>query len=338
VKNAEEYMVYRSIYSSGQWSTYKHLATTKSLTFNDKSTAAKDAANVKYTVYSCSGTFKSKYKSGTSIKYLYQPTIKAENISGGIKITWSKVKNAEKYMVYRSTYSGGKWSTYKLLATTQTLNFTDKSSTAKNATNVKYTVYSCSGTLKSKYTSDTTIKYLSQPTVSLSNTTSGVKISWKKISSATKYQVHRSIYSKGKWSAYKLLYTTSSLSYTDKSTTAKSATKVRYTVYAVNGTYKSAYKTGVSIKFVATPTVKTAKTTSGIKVSWTKSSGATKYYLYRSDYSNGKWSNMKRIKITTARSYTDKTAKKGKYYKYAVYAYSGNYRSSYKYSSSVKRK
>lgn len=83
---------------------------------------------------------------------------------------------------------------------------------------------------------------LDQPNVKLTNTSKGVKVSWKKVNSATSYKVYRSTYKNGKWSEYKLYKTTASLSYVDKNVTNKD--RVRYTVYAHNKTHKSKYKTG----------------------------------------------------------------------------------------------
>ncbi len=76
---------------------------------------------------------------------------------------------------------------------------------------------------------------LSQPTVTVTNAATG----------ATSYKIYRSVYKNGKWSTYSLYKTTTALTYTD--TSIKAGTKVRYTVYAFNGTTLSAEKTGVSI-------------------------------------------------------------------------------------------
>jgi fibronectin type 3 domain-containing protein len=112
---------------------------------------------------------------------------------------------------------------------------------------------------------------------------------------------------------------------------------VRYTVRAFNGNFSSTFTASNTTKFLAQPAVKVAKTTTGVKASWVKSAGATGYIVYRRTYSNGKWSGWTQIKTTTALSYTDTTAKKGVTYQYTARAYSGDYRSSYTNSASIKR-
>ena len=78
-----------------------------------------------------------------------------------------------------------------------------------------------------------------------------------------------------------------------------------------------------------------------MKVAWTQSTGATEYTIYRSEYNakTKKWSSWKSIKTakSTSKSYTDKTAKKGVKYRYAVKAVNGKVSSTYKASGSVKR-
>lgn len=67
------------------------------------------------------------------------------------------------------------------------------------------------------------------------------------------------------------------------------------------------------------PAVSVARTSSGIKASWNKVTGASGYYVYRKTGSGG-WT-----KIKTPRSlyFTDTTAKKGATYYYTVRAYAG---------------
>lgn len=176
---------------------------------------------------------------------------------------------------------------------------------------------------------------LDQPKAKLTTTASGVKVSWGKVDCATNYQVYRSTYSGGKWSAYKLYKTTKSCSITD--TSLKSGAKVRYTVYAKNGKFSSKFKTGVSTVYLAPRTAKVSKTSAGVKASWSKVSGAKGYTVYRRTYSGGKWGALKALKKTTKTAYTDRTAKKGVKYQYVVRAYNGKAYSAIKYSATIKK-
>ena len=80
------------------------------------------------------------------------------------------------------------------------------------------------------------------------------------------------------------------------------------------------------------PTVKAVKT--GITVTWTQSTGATSYEVYRAEYNKKtkKYTAFKKVATakSTAKSYTDKTAKKGVKYKYTVKAVNGKVASAYK--------
>ena len=91
--------------------------------------------------------------------------------------------------------------------------------------------------------------------------------------------------------------------------------------------------------FLTQPTVKVAKASNGIKVSWGKVNSATSYIVYRSEYNakTKKWSGWKNLGSTKAVSYTDKSVKSGVTYKYTVRAANGSSKSAYKASSSVKR-
>lgn len=87
----------------------------------------------------------------------------------------------------------------------------------------------------------------------------------------------------------------------------------------------------------ATPKVKSAKISNGIKVSWNKVKGAKGYYVFRRKYTKGKWSGWGKIATSKNIYYKDKSAKKGVYYQYTTRAYYKTYLSSYVKSNTVKR-
>ena len=64
-------------------------------------------------------------KTGTPETRLNIPALsKAENASGGIKVSWKSVKGATSYRVYRKT-AGAEWKHIKTVSST---SYTDKSS------------------------------------------------------------------------------------------------------------------------------------------------------------------------------------------------------------------
>ena len=149
----------------------------------------------------------------------------------------------------------------------------------------------------------------------ISNTTSGVKITWSKVSGADKYRVYRKTKS-GEW---KYLGSTSKTGYTDK--TAKSGTKYYYAVKARNEAGNSSLSSSLSKYYLADPTLKTPKSTkSGISLKWTKVTGAQGYVIYRKTGS-GSYEKLKTENDVSNLSYVDNSAKKGKKYTYKVKAY-----------------
>ena len=140
---------------------------------------------------------------------------------------------------------------------------------------------------------------LPTPSVSsLTNTASGIKLSWKKIDGAYGYRVYQKT-SNG----WKRIKDTTATSYTD-SAVSVNQTKT-YTIRCIdkNGKTISGYNSkGWSKKYTpVAPTIsKLENTTGGVKLSWNKITGVYGYRVYQKTSSG--WS---RIKDTTATSYTD---------------------------------
>ncbi len=148
---------------------------------------------------------------------------------------------------------------------------------------------------------------------SVSNTTTGVKVSWEAVDGAANYRVYRKTAGKN-WTA---VGDTTSVTFTDKS--SQSGKKYTYTVCCISSDGSrelSKYnETGKTITYIAAPKISEVKnTTTGVKVSWGKVSGAAKYRVLRKT-AGGSW---KIVGETTSDAYTDKTAKSGTKYTYAV--------------------
>ena len=330
VTGASQYEVCKSTYQNGKWSPYKVIARIKTTSYTDTATSG---AKVKYCIYAHDGTQRMNAYDSVITMYLAQPTAKAANTASGVKVSWNKVTGATTYKVYRSLYSGGKWTSYKAYKTTKTTSWTDTS--VKAGQKARYTVYAYNGSYKSTEKAGVSIVFLTQPKVKVANAASGVKISWGKITGAKSYKVYKSEYKSGKWTAYTAVKVTTVSSWTDSK--VKSGQKVRYTVYAYNDSYKSAEKTGVSTTYLSQPKVKLTKATKGVKVSWGKVTGATTYKVYRSVYRNGKWSAYTAYKTTKNTSYTDTSVNSKQKVRYTVYAYNGSYKSAEKTGVSITR-
>ena len=160
---------------------------------------------------------------------------------------------------------------------------------------------------------------LSVPEVAKGNSGAGKpKLTWKKVTGASKYEIYRSGYKNG---TYKKMYTTTSTSYTN--TSAGAGYTYYYKVVAVSKNNQNANATSEIIKQKCLPKgieVKKGNAASGKpKLTWGKVEGTVKYEIYRSGYKNGTYTKML---TTTGTSYTNTSAKKGYTYYYKVKAIS----------------
>lgn len=262
-------------------------------------------------------------KTAKSIYYFAAPVVELiDNMSNGIKVRWNIVSGAESYVLYRKAGSATSWTQIAVVEEGDLpyVQYTDTK--VKSGTKYSYTVKAYDGDEYSpRNESGWSKEYLSTPKISsIENYYGGPKISWKKVTGATKYAIYR----RTKSSSWKELATTKSTSYVDNS--AKSGTKYYYAIRAVDGSSKSYYSTSHFNDVCKTATYSTAlkvenTTSTDIKVSWNKISKADKYYVYRKAGSAKKWT---KVKTTTSTSYTDKKVKNGTTYKYMVKAIDGS--------------
>lgn len=179
----------------------------------------------------------------------------------------------------------------------------------KNNSNYKLPDFVIVGDINScaqRYANDNGFKFekytVTLPTpqiTSLKNTTGGVKLQWNKVNGAYGYRLYYRPASGG-WKRFK---DTTATSYTDSSVVPNKTET--YTIRCIdkNGNTISGYNSnGWSIKYTpVAPTIsKLENTSSGIKLTWNKIAGVYGYRIYQKT-STG-W---KRIKSTTATSFTD---------------------------------
>lgn len=253
---------------------------------------------------------------GTRLTYIAAPEIsKAESVNGGEKLTWNKVKGAEKYRVYFK--NGKKW--------TRIGDTTSTSLVHKNVVsgrNYTYTVRCISGNAKS-FTSDfnhngTETTYIGTPQISnIESVNGGVKLSWRSVNGAEMYRV----YYKGRNGWTKLVDTTETACVDSD---VLSGNHYTYTVRCISNDarkHQSGYdKNGKSLKYIAAPKVtKTDVTYNSVNLTWNKVKGAEKYRVYRR---NG--NTWKRIADTKSTSVTDKNLSAEKSYTYTVRCITAN--------------
>lgn len=258
---------------------------------------------------------------GKAITFIETPDlIDLQNTYAGVVFEWDSITGAAGYTVYRRV-SGGGW--VNLGNVTDTV-FVDKQNKTGNKTYI-YTVraYAEDGSRGYYDTDGLSVKYIKAPVVTTSNTSSGIKLSWAKISGAKTYYVYRK--SGGSW---KRIATTTKTSYTDTAVKKSGGKSYTYTVRAVNGKLASPFGS-FTCKRLYTPTLSSAKSyKSGIQVVWKAVSGASGYYVYRK-YGKKGWTKIATVKSGKTVKYVDKGAKKGTTYYYTVKAYSGTSTSTY---------
>ena len=134
----------------------------------------------------------------------------------------------------------------------------------------------------------------------------GVKLTWNKVNGAAKYRV----YYKGRKGWTRMVDTTST-SYIDKD--VSSGRNYTYTVRCISAdgkSFTSGYDSkGKSVKYIAAPEIsKLENVNGGVKITWNKVNGASKYRIYHKNSSD--WF---RVSDTTSNSIVDKSVGVGTY-------------------------
>ena len=310
VSGAYGYRVYQK--TSNGW---KRIKDTTATSYTDSAVSVNQTKTYTMRCVDKNGKTISGYNSkGWSKKYTpVAPTIsKLENTSGGIKLSWNKIAGVYGYRLYYKTSSGG-WKRFK---DTTATSFTD-SGVSPNRTET-YTIRCIdkNGNTVSGYNSKGWSKKYTPvaPTISkLENTSGGIKLSWNKVAGVYGYRLYYKT-SSGGWKRFK---DTTATSFTD-SGVSPNRTET-YTIRCIdkNGNTVSGYNSkGWSKKYapVAPKITKLTNTSKGVSVTWGKVAGVYGYRLYRK-YDGGSWT---KVKDTTAASYTDSGAKKGKKVTYTL--------------------
>lgn len=329
VEGATAYRVYRRIIDTegyvGEWEPFKKITATS---YEDKT--VKSGVEYEYAVRVYSNDSNSDLYSEKGIVYLDIPEFSVKATTSGVSISWDKVAGAKEYKIYRKV-KGGSWKVIKTTSA-KTTSYIDKDATSGKK--IYYAVKAVNGSYISDYDTHT-VTYIKTPVVSVKNISSGVRVSWKKVSGATSYEIYRKAGSAKSW---KKIATTKKDAYTDKN--VKSGTTYKYCIKAIGSSAKSAYggSSYEKIRFLATPKLENIKTTkSGVTIYWDDVKGASKYHIYRKTGS-GSYKLIKTVSGNKTVKYLDKSAKKGKTYSYRVYAGYSSYKSSYKSTLTIKDK
>lgn len=286
-------------------SSYTYYTTT-STTFTDKNVSI--ANTYRYQVRAMyatdqNGTAYGAWSSTKSVVTLATANVSLANKSNGIRASWNAVSGASRYAVYYRSSDDTKWST---ASTTNTyypiLN-------VKSGSLYFVQVRAVAGKISGTYSKVKAMTFIAPPSVTLSNSADGIKVSWKDVEGANKYQIAK----KKKGASSFEYFTSESASYTDKAVSGN--TEYYYQVRAMyatetNGTAYGAWSSAKSILKMVQPSVTLSNKSNGMRVEWNKVAGAVKYVVYIKAASASSWQSA----TTTNNYYQMLTVKSGVLY------------------------
>ncbi len=228
-----DYTVYRKTESDGEW---EYLTKLRYTLYDDKT--AVHGKTYYYTVLPDGGA---KDEKGTKVTYIKPVKMKKATFNKKTAVlNWKKSSVADYYIVSKKV--SGKWKEVYRTKDNNTVKYTDK--TVKAGERYHYRVYAVKDGVKSEGAGEV-FTFMSPPTgLKATAVSSGVKLTFNKVSGAKKYVVYRKS-GKGEYKKLKTLKS-SSRSYTDKK--IKKGTKYTYYVKAYNGSLYSAVSSKVSYK------------------------------------------------------------------------------------------
>ena len=313
VSGASKYRLYRKT-ESGSWTK---LTDTASTAYTDKNVQTGTTYAYRLRCIDSEGILCSKYSAARSLKFLLVPQItKTVNAADSVQVTWTKVKGAVRYRVYKKTGTGS----WKKLTDTDALTCTDTA--VKSGTVYTYRIrgLSSSGTVITSYSDMKQITFVKAPKqTERVNVVDAIKVTWTKVDGAAKYQVFR----KAKSGSWTMIGTTTKVTYTDKD--VQNGIQYRYKIRSVAaGNSVSVYSNTEYRTCVARPKVSglTNSAAGKMTVKWTKIAKADGYqiqYSTSSTFASGNKTVL--VKDGTAVSKVIASLTKGKTYYVRVRAY-----------------
>ncbi|HCA05526.1 MAG TPA: hypothetical protein DEO32_06490 [Ruminococcaceae bacterium] len=230
-----------------------------------------------------------------------------QNRTDGLKIGWTKYPNAKAYRVFK--YDGKKW---RIIGVSDHLSYIYKD--VRHGESNLYTVRAMdeNNNFISGYNAQGyNHTYSLVPEIKgLSNTSTGIEVSWNKCKNVDKYRVY---VLDGSWKSV-------GTSTSDKLVIDKLKDGKTYTLtlrgLKKDGSFASAYKKDGWKQTFITPTVLNSaeNAASGVSLKWKTKASVEKYRIYRKA-GNGSWA---RLADVTGGAYTDKNVSSGTSYSYKL--------------------
>ena len=316
--DAQTYTVYRSSSASGTYTQVKSGIT--GTEYTDTGLAAEKTYYYKVAAVNDIGA-------GPQSEYFAAETLnrpdkvtglkQSSNTMDSIKISWTKVTDAESYYVYRASSSSG---TYAQIGKTTSSSYTDKELKADTKYYYKVAAVNAVGTgTQSAYLAAETVGKPEKVTgVSQSDKTKDtITIKWSETEYASGYYIYRSDSLTG---TFTKVGSTSSKSF--KNTGLSSNKTYYYKVAAFNevgtGTQSDAFEANTLYDCVkVTGVARSTRTISSITLKWDAQDQAESYDVYRATAYDGEYVFKKTV---TTNKYTNSGLTQGKMYYYKIVA------------------
>lgn len=323
VSNASFYIVERIENETGE---IKRVADVTSTTYTDKSVKA--FSKYSYRVNSVDNIkgWKSLRTAFSNDFYRIPPPIveSATPETSSITVKWKALVGVDSYNVYRHT--DGNWMKIATVQDADSYKDTDVKSGVKYYYTVTAVMDSTESYLGEENTKSAT--YVNMPSeLSATVTETGILLSWEITDDLTNFIIYKR--EKGETAWHVLKNTSSNVtSYLDTSVVSGDAYEYAIKSVSEDGTFESSLSEVKSVVFLSkVATVKLSKTVNGVKISWSKVTGAENYVIYRR-LETGTWVTVATVSKDKT-SYIDKQAESGKTYLYTVRALKDNWRGAY---------
>lgn len=261
----------------------------------------------------------------------------SEYSASAAKISWSKVSGATGYIVYRST-NGSSFSKIKTLTSSST-SYTNTGLTSGSSYWYAVASYQTSNGKTSISSKSSSVKVTTTTSASVPTpknfkiaeySNSAVKFTWSAVSGVTGYYIYRSTNGTS-YTKIKDIISPSTTTYTNGS--LSSGKKYYYLIASYKKSSSGTIAIGPKSSSPVTVTTTTATSvpaptnfrideysSNAIKLSWTKISSATGYYIYRSTDGTS-YTKIKDITSASTTTYTNGSLSSGKKYYYRIASY-----------------